>query len=554
MRIFSFLFHLLTAAVLLVGPSFAQTNRMPPAPPAPTGAGVIEGRVLGATSGAGVPDVPLEIILRSEPVSFRQTYPARTDSSGAFRVENLPAGHFFIYIQSNEYIVTEDAGEIALAAGERYRSDIFVLTPGSLSGRILDTEGNPVPGAEIQVESPFINVMREVQISYQDEGAFRIAHIPLGEIRLRAVPPEGLLPVENEEERLVQVPTYYPASVNLAGAASIRVQPGENQTAYDVEIQALPAYRVRGEVRDPSGRLAAGATVSLFPLKQGGETLKMGLPGLTAVNRSESFGEKTQSVTTNDEGAFVFDLVPQGDWFVVATVRGNADPEDYEAWRRDYSSASQQIHVLRGDVDRISIQAHRPVPIDIRARELPSGVPDSFRPTLLNAIPLAPSELPPGGRDSKPAEGFATRAELTPGRYYLWLSSTPSTYPSEIFVNGSPAIQPVTITGPTQVEVVYKPADAVLRGRIRGVENSRTTAILLAPEESLSPGATAPLRTVNRDGSYRIENLAPGAYYVLAADGTTLRTPSVIREHGKRVQLKSGETVDLDLDFTRLDP
>ena len=551
MRIISLHLHLLSAAVLLSLPSWPQTNRTPPGPPSITGSAVIEGRVLDAITGVGVPDVPLTIFLTVETTSFTEQYPVRTDALGAFRLKDLPAGRFFTNIKSNDYVATDlPQRDTELADGEHRRIDIQVRTPGSLSGHTLDRDGDPLPGALVEVYRDSIDITGQVRIAYGSGGTFRVTNIPPGEIRLRAVPPEGVIPVETEEGRLVAVPTYYPKSVNLAGAAPITVLSREKPAAYDIETQERPAFRVRGEVRAPNGRLAPGATVSLFPVTQGPQMLT--IPDfLKTVRRSSGFGEKAQSVTTGEDGAFVFDLVPVGDWYVAATVKGDADPEDYAVWRRAHASGTEKIRVSRGDVDRLAIQTRHPVPIDIRARELPPGVPETFRPTLQGEVPLEPNELPHTGGDPKPAEGFATRAELAPGSYYLSISSTPNTYPAEILVNGSPAVQPLTISGPTQIEVVYRPRDAVLRGRIRGAEDRRAVAIFVLPQADLTP-TIAPLRQAN-DGGYRIENLAPGTYYVLAAGATTLRTPEQIRERGKRVQLRAGATLDLDLNFVHLD-
>ena len=74
---------------------------------------------------------------------------------------------------------------VTLAAGDRKEDLKLKLTPtGAITGRILDAEGEPIPGADVRAEGP----RGSYQASSDEQGRYRIGGLNPGKYRIRAAP------------------------------------------------------------------------------------------------------------------------------------------------------------------------------------------------------------------------------------------------------------------------------------------------------------------------------------------------------------------------------
>src|SRR5882672_9913835 len=160
-RVFSIAGLILAAAVVGVGAELAQTQgprpqqpardtpAQPAAAPAPTGK--ISGRVV--TADTGRPVKRARVSLNAAELSGGRGM--LTDDSGAYEITDLPAGRYTLNVSKSGFVSLSygqrrplQAGTpLQLLDGQQLKSVDFRLPRGgAIAGRILDEDGEPMPG------------------------------------------------------------------------------------------------------------------------------------------------------------------------------------------------------------------------------------------------------------------------------------------------------------------------------------------------------------------------------------------------------------------------
>ena len=155
----------------------------------------------------------------------------------------------------------------------------------SIRGRVLDDRGAPVPGATLAVlrdrAGGFGMLMFPANFPVADrDGAYCIPPMPLGEYLIRAF-------------HRAQPPSSSPNCASCCDPSfefeptshAVMVSQSRATTATRIVLRRVPAYCVRGEVRDSRGALASGVHIVLeMPsgsggvFNDGGRFLLAGLP------------------------------------------------------------------------------------------------------------------------------------------------------------------------------------------------------------------------------------------------------------------------------------
>ncbi|MGA3188804.1 MAG: carboxypeptidase regulatory-like domain-containing protein, partial [Bryobacteraceae bacterium] len=121
----------------------------------PSGTGVISGTVVEASSGDPVRKAVVTATWHGTPRSWATT---RTDSSGRFIFESLPPGNYDLRATKTGLgtaiygadSVRELGDFITLADGETHSGvKLRFLRSGSISGRVFDPDGDPIPGVNV---------------------------------------------------------------------------------------------------------------------------------------------------------------------------------------------------------------------------------------------------------------------------------------------------------------------------------------------------------------------------------------------------------------------
>jgi len=456
-----------------------------------TGA-VIEGRV---TDDHGRPIEGAEVVAASalpaflldpatgEPVTSAPR--ARTGPGGTFRLTDLEPGKRTDLIVEHPGYVQARVPGVEVPTAEPLRIELKVSR--GLAGRVIGPEGEPVADASL-------TWVQETRT----EGGSSLQANPLGTTdgdgRFRAA---GLTPGPIDLE------------VSALGYETRRVQ--GLQIPPDRDLEGMEIRLARGallavRVLSPEGEPVPGARVRADPLSPGR------LPTLGARLRMSS----SDSGRTDEEGACLVELAGPGSYSVRVYTEGRVMSVPVEAGP---GKTPVEVRLARGATvsGRVTDRDGKGVPwVSIQLHGRQDG---GFS---ANAGSLA--------------DGSFTLADVPPGVYQL--SAFPRGYKAATLADvevGTGAIEGLELRLEKKEE-----GTAIIQGRLLGLdpeEIPRANIQAVSAEHGQAQGK------VGRDGSYRIQELAPGPWRV------TAWAPSN-RSQQVEVQIETARSVvDLDIDF-----
>jgi uncharacterized GH25 family protein/protocatechuate 3,4-dioxygenase beta subunit len=494
-----------------------------------------------------------------------------TGADGRFEVRDLPAGSWSLEARASGFApLTVPGLTIPEGAGSTDLGTV-VLTPGvAVEGYVVDPKGRPIEGAEVNASSAaaplamarFLRRGEAVPdaITGQD-GYFRVEDRRAGET------------VDLDASRSGYAPSAAPG---------VRAPTGE-----PVRIVLQPASAVEGKVVDDDGRPVAGAKVVVLPIDRRG-------------------GFQIRDGTSDDSGAFRIEDVPPGEAEARATASGfqTAYLSNLEI-RAGQDLKGVEIVLAPGAAveGRVVSPSGRPVAgADVRVIEAEEGrrffrMPvvtrtdgdgryrlegvapgartfqadhKSYRPAVRDLevrpgentldlsleggaevrgrvvdeggvpVPGARVSLREGGRSwdlpsgVSGADGGFTLEGVTDGTYRLLGEK-------EGFARDEEG-QEVVVAGSSVGGLEIKLGrGGAIAGQLLGLDFAELSQVQVRTDMGRGGGRTGMVRP---DGSYRIENLAPGKRRVSAS------LPGGTRQADGEVELEPGVSeVRLDLDF-----
>ena len=142
--------------------------------------GIVAGRVT-----AGDEPVPARLSALYAGDEFAIDGIGNSAADGGFVLEGVPPGRLRILVETDQFALTESR-EIDLGDGERVDGvEIDLAVGGSIAGKVLDTDGNPVIAADVHAIGETSPRARLVQTT--STGGFRVDNFPAGAARLRVV-------------------------------------------------------------------------------------------------------------------------------------------------------------------------------------------------------------------------------------------------------------------------------------------------------------------------------------------------------------------------------
>ena len=394
------------------------------------------------------------------------------------------------------------------------RLDIELVPESSVSGRVLDEEGNPVAGVPVQITQAIRGTGTTWSIfgaTTDREGRYQVDGLRPGAYLAMARPKAKV-----RADGRVRGNTYYPSAQTRDQATPLVLRGGTELTGCDIRLLALPVHAIRGMVYDEAGK-PANAAVTL--------------------TSSEAL-EPPQAHAQAHDGVFEFPEVASGDWRLIAEEdRGGAK------MRGDGT-----VLVARRDVENVAMRLA--APFSVRAQVEPAI--QGHLPT----VELYPLDAAPIGAafSSTDSNGAMRLGPAYPGRYRIETFGSIDGYYLDSIMAGDRDVlgKEVTITeGMPPFRIVYKPNSAGVRGT---VESCGEASVLLLPEdEDLWDFRFLHRASCDRDGHFQIGGLRPGAWYALAldrVDSTGLDDLAALRRLAAmaatvRVEAGSVATVDL---------
>lgn len=516
-------FILLIFSLTLALPTIAQTDEGPPS-------GTISGQVINEN---GQPVANATVFLRGSAPMF-QPRTAGTDSEGRFQVAGLDPLLYGVSVAAPSYTMPPrdpDSPPVYYRVGENIT--ITVIKGGVITGTVLNTNGDPV--VQIGVRAVMIRDSRgeaprfiafQQQRATDDRGIYRLYGLTPGTYLVstttRPAYPEPMSAYDGE------APTFSPSATRDT-AAEITVRSGEETTA-DIRYRGDPGRTVSGKV--------IGLSDLQTPVPIGVQLLQ------TTSGVSMSVASSFQRAAAGGDG-FAFHGVADGEYDVVAQhFSGQTDAA---------VSEPRHIVVKGGDVTGIEL-ALKPLGwIEGRVALVKSEAPEckdkrrpSFSETLISVRQndkIRPKDQP------RPtafffAQGTPNEAgdfklrNLTAGKYdvntrffarYWYLQSITPGAPVAT-AKSAPVRRPdvsrdgITLRMSERVKdltITLAEGAGSLRGKIMrdaGTPLPPNIAVHLVPAEKES--AEDSLRyfaaPVQPDGSFALNNLPPGTYWVVA--------------------------------------
>ncbi|MCC6591575.1 MAG: carboxypeptidase regulatory-like domain-containing protein [Bryobacterales bacterium] len=137
--------------------------------------------------------------------------------------------------------------------------------PLTISGRIFDADGRPIPGGLVKIFSSGWQVYR---VRANENGEYRFAPPVEGIYTLAAMPPEisvSQRPLMQDGRRVMlrDVMTFYPSLSTPRDAQGLKVRAGEIKSGVDIHIKRVPVALVdlRGRVTGPRVSCVIGETL-----------------------------------------------------------------------------------------------------------------------------------------------------------------------------------------------------------------------------------------------------------------------------------------------------
>jgi hypothetical protein len=263
---------------------------------------------------------------------------ATTDIQGNYTLKGLPPGLYRIFPKMPNYCMKSERGYITvtLHEGEAVKgADFQVVVGGTISGRAMDVNKNPLPDSEVRllrVDKNKNNIINEIRIiRTDDKGNYTISNIYAGYY---------LVSVCNKKK----TEGFFPKARTNDDAQVIEVYAGSKLTNIDITLGPdAPEYQVTGMVVDAE----TGDPISNMPI---------------AYDHSFMAIEQVVASRTDSQGKFRITGLDPGSYWVSLLQRESGD----------YYSRHIKFDITNHDISNLIIEAGKG--ITVKGRVLFYGI------------------------------------------------------------------------------------------------------------------------------------------------------------------------------------
>jgi hypothetical protein len=470
--------------------------------------GSIEGRVVNGVTGEAVKKATL--ILAGTNSGARPAT-TETDDAGSFAFRELDAGKYQLVAQRAGFATQMYGGRgsplsgttLSLSAGQALKDLLFKLTPGAvISGKVLDEEGEPVMSVAVMaLRTMYQRGKRQFMplgvAQSNDLGEFRMANLAAGRYILSAtyrnlaaaVGFSGSKPPGDKPE-LSYVTTYYPNSIDAAGAIPVEVRIGADLGGTDIRLVKSKTVRVKGKlIGMPQGKTAL---VMLTPKGAG----------------MVSMVTRNMAVAQPADGAFEFKGVPPGSYVLSATAALDLGSLGASLPVEVGEQHIESITLVLGEGAELSgaVSVEGPPPAD------PKGAQVMLE--SLDALSFSPPRGPVGD------DGKFTLKSVGTERYQVNLTGGPETaYIKSVRLGGREATDTEIdlASGVSGVlQITLSNAGAQVDGVIRGEDEKPVSGATVALIPDSKRYALYKSIATDQNGAFSFKGITPGDYKLLA--------------------------------------
>lgn len=442
-----------------------------------------------------------------------------TDASGKWRIGNLPCGHVNVSAVRPGFIRMPQILSFEAAADSPLRDVKIELTPQAvLAGRVLDDQGDPIQGAQVNfMTTRIINGIRGIQSSNSmitnDLGEYRFSGLAAGKYFVCANGPPGL--VANGAPSLGE--RCYPGPIDGGAAGAMNVSAGY-EGRVDFTLSPLPAFHVSGVV---SGHPADGTgLVTLTPRR-----LAARLSGLAA--------------PIHPDGTFVIRGVAPGPYTISAR----------SAQFDDRLMAVAPVDVGNGDVDGIQLRLQAGVVVTGTLKIVSPLGKKPEKPQYSLFLKSSDGTVRPGISGWDDTRTSFSIDDVMPGNYRVEFSPPAPFYLKSATLGGHDMVASEVPIGPgaTAIELVISDDGGIIEGDV-SVDDAPISGWVVLERNGI-PSRNA---ATDSKGHFRIDALPPGDYQAYAWDDNTkveYANPEWMKRNGKGVaaSVAPGQTAQVKL-------
>jgi hypothetical protein len=262
---------------------------------ASSAAQTVEGTVTNVATGGGVAGV--KVVLQQGEMA---AYSATTDAEGRFRIAGVKEGAYSARYSADRYFFP-GAGPFSAppiqvrAGGVPVRIEGRMIPLSRISGRVIDTRGDPVAKARVELTtlSAFWKAETDAKGNFELDSVIPVE----SSYTLSAAPPLDWKPPGRDPdtgEARAWAQTFYAGVAFRQQAAPIALQAGGNLLGLEIKLLAVPMHAIHGVLLNPNGA----------PVPKGALALWEAGPRRDAAYHAESM----------PDGTFEFPAVVDGDW------------------------------------------------------------------------------------------------------------------------------------------------------------------------------------------------------------------------------------------------
>ena len=462
---------------------------------------VVEGMVVNASTGQG---------LRKAVVTLRRTdavrgqavptsYTAPTDSEGKYTLTGVEPGSYLLSAERTGFTAARAGGAVKLDRGQKASGLMVMMTPQAvITGRVLDEEGEPLVGADVQVSSLGYyggqkQLSRTNGATTNDLGEYRVFGLAPGRYFVSVTARSNPLLAPSDD----YVPTYYPRTADPNAAVGLQVPPGAQMRNIDVTMAKARTVTVRGKVTCEIEGQKRTMFLTLTP------RLAMGIPAMGVGSRGASI---------QADGAFEIPRVVPGGYMLIAS----AVIDD----KRYLSRIS--LHVGGGNLEGVQVNI-RPgasltgrLRVEGRDQEQLAGVSVALQAWESGGVIYGPMPMV-----KTQADGSFQLDEVNSDRYTISVNGLPDGYYVKSVRSGSLDVMAAGLEmsgGAAPIDVLVSPSAGSVEGTISDPRTDKAfpgATIVLVPRAA-DRAELYHRTTSDQEGHFRIRNVVPGEYKVYA--------------------------------------
>jgi carboxypeptidase family protein len=523
-------------------------------------AGVVVTTNGDALAGAEVRATRSNVLETGQSVATRSSAVTTTDATGRFSVGLLDDGEYYVEASKAAHVAADDrpsseprsTQRVKVSGGMADDVRLALARGGIISGTIVDGAGEPLQGVRVRAlrlrseNGQFVAVASGWDRSTDERGRYRLFGLASGSYLLVASMGAEASATDRAQHRGFAL-TYFPGTPSIEGAQMLRVQAGAELSSVDLTIAPTFTAQVTGRALGSAGDPLVGRVQLTVSGHASGITTE---PVTTPVNADGSF-----ELTNVAPGTYVLQAIGEGgfgrapEFGIASVVIENRDP------------APVTVHTSPGTT--------------LEGRFIVEGMSDP--PLSALAIHASAADLDRAPRAGRGPGGLAVHDD---GRFYLTglhgamrfsATSLPSGwYLKSVTIAGSDVTDMPFDFGSSartlsDAEIVLSRDGATIGGVVTDGPNTRASnfvavAFSTSRETWFNGSRQVKQRRSEANGSYTIDGLPPGDYWVAAVDrlepGSWLTPENLdaLVPGAARVTVREGQRLSTDLRLFRRVP